>query len=124
MFNLAVTALIAAELMSSASEIEPTGHFYAQTAIITDMNYDFDVVMTTTLTGRTRIFYGTEDWFVGDVCSILMYDNGTPEIYDDIIVDVNYSGSLDSISAGEEGVTLNFPDGTGYYYEYWEAEGK
>lgn len=36
-----------------------------------------------------------EDWMVGDVCAMIMDNNGTSDIYDDTIVSTRYSGWLD-----------------------------
>lgn len=120
MCNLIIAALFAATLAAPVREIEPADGFYAQTAIVTDVDHDLNIVMTATMNGNAWSFYGAEDWLEGDICSLLMYDNSTPEIYDDVIVGARYSGTLDWITADEEGVQLNFTDGTGYYYEYWE----
>lgn len=40
------------------------------------------------------LFFGAEDYDVGDLVSLLMYDNLTPSIFDDTIVKVQYAGNL------------------------------
>lgn len=35
------------------------------------------------------------DWYTGDLISVIFNDNGTPEVYDDIIVNYKYSGWID-----------------------------
>lgn len=34
----------------------------------------------------------TEDWYKGDICSLIMHDNYTDIIYDDTIIKAQYSG--------------------------------
>lgn len=34
---------------------------------------------------------GVADWTPDDVCSMVMYDNGTTDIHDDIIINAKYS---------------------------------
>lgn len=34
----------------------------------------------------------TEDWYKGDICSLIMHDNYTDIIYDDEIIKAQYSG--------------------------------
>lgn len=34
----------------------------------------------------------SEDWYKGDVCSLIMHDNYTDIIYDDTIIKTQYSG--------------------------------
>lgn len=40
-------------------------------------------------------FFGVEDWEVGDMVSMIMDDNGTDFIEDDIIIDVTFVGFPD-----------------------------
>lgn len=51
-----------------------------------------DTVSVETSTGNIFEFYGSEDWFVGDIASMIMDSCGTTEITDDVIIAVKYSG--------------------------------
>ena len=51
-----------------------------------------DTVTVETSTGNLFEFYGSEDWFVGDIVSMIMDSCGTTEITDDVIIAVKYSG--------------------------------
>lgn len=51
-----------------------------------------DEVVVETCTGNLFTFYGAEDWFVGDIVSMIMDSCGTTEITDDMIIAVKYSG--------------------------------
>lgn len=42
-------------------------------------------------TGNIWEFTGVEDWTPDDVCSMVMYDNGTANIHDDVIINAKYS---------------------------------
>ena len=65
-------------------------NLYAKTAIITEVNKDDDLVTVCDGVGYEWQFYGCEDWMVNDYCSMVMYDNNTALIFDDVIIDVKY----------------------------------
>ena len=75
-----------------AQETHTAGELYPLTARIVSIDRDGDNVLIATASGVTYAFYGVEDYDVNDYVSIIMNDNGTPSIYDDIIVSVRYSG--------------------------------
>ena len=66
------------------------GNVYPQTLVVTGINDD--VLTLETATGQVYEYDGVEDYMLGDVVSVMFYDNGTELIYDDIIVDIRYSG--------------------------------
>ena len=60
---------------------------------ITSLDYEKDIVYCMDSVGFEWAFYGCEDYMEGDIIYVLLDDNGTKEtIFDDIIVNVNYSG--------------------------------
>lgn len=65
---------------------------YASTAVITGFNEPQDQVIVTTAGGYEYSFYGIEDYFLGDYVSLMMGNNGTPDISDDVIIDADYAG--------------------------------
>lgn len=66
-------------------------HYYANTGLI--MEEPGDTVFAVMQNGNVFEFLNEgEDWFVGDIVSILFYDNGTDIVYDDIIISCRYSG--------------------------------
>ena len=67
-------------------------HRYATTTVVTKIDYATDTVVCEDSAGYEWAFYGIEDWCIGDVCSMVMCDNGTPSILDDTIESVRYSG--------------------------------
>jgi len=66
--------------------------FYPLAALVTEV--DGELITVTCQNGNEFQFDndGREDWFVSDICSMIMSDNGTIEVYDDEIVNVRYSG--------------------------------
>lgn len=75
------------------------GTIYPQTYIVTDVDYTADVVEITSATGYTYEFTGTEDWIEGDLCSCIMYNSGTEDITDDVILATRYSGTCEMLEA-------------------------
>lgn len=65
---------------------------YPLTTIVTEINEEKDLVSITDNNGFVWQFYGVEDWKEGDICSVIMSDNGTKNILDDTIVKVQYGG--------------------------------
>ncbi len=66
---------------------------YPNTAVITDLDYENDLVTCTDSVGFDWVFEGIEDWNEGDVVSLLMWDAGTPNsIRDDVILKAYYGG--------------------------------
>lgn len=66
---------------------------YPATGLVVNLDATKDIV--TVLTGNDMLwdFCGVEDYELGDMVSLLMDDNGTPDdITDDLIVKAQYSG--------------------------------
>lgn len=64
---------------------------YPLTMKVVEVDTEADLVTAETYLGFMYAFYGVDDWQVGDCCSCIMFDNYTPEIMDDEIVQVAYS---------------------------------
>ena len=79
-------ALILSMIASGAIDI------YPETAKITCLDYDRDLVTVECGNGNCFQFYGTEDYDCGDLVSMLMYGKNTPEVTDDEIIKVQYAG--------------------------------
>lgn len=74
-----------------SGNINGNATLYPETAIVIDVNETEDCVIVECGNGNLFQFYGAEDFIEGDVCSMLMSDNGTANVADDIILDVKYS---------------------------------
>lgn len=65
---------------------------YAKTAVVYEIDRDADVVVVEDATGNLWEFEGVEDYEIGNFVSMVMDDNNTTSIYDDVIVVSQYSG--------------------------------
>ena len=73
----------------SAAETKNSSE-YPTTMVIYCVDYRLDVVYITD--GYNNYYFvGVEDLFIGDTLSLIMNDNGTPTVKDDIIIDYRYS---------------------------------
>lgn len=64
--------------------------YYPETAVVVEICED--EVIVETYTGNLFGFYGSEDWFIGDIASLIIDDCGTSTVEDDIIITAKYSG--------------------------------
>lgn len=71
--------------------------YYPLTTIVYDMDRENDVVTVEDANGNLWAFEGCEDWEINDICSLLMYDNGTESIYDDEIIIAHYNGTVEEL---------------------------
>ena len=75
-----------------SGNINGNATLYPETAIVREIDPVEDTVLVEAGNENLFVFKGTEDWEEDDVCSMLMSDNGTANVADDIILDVKYSG--------------------------------
>lgn len=68
---------------------------YAMTTVVVELNSEEDSVTCQDFNGNLWVFYGVEDWCVGDVATLIMWNAETDLIYDDEVLDVYYSGWFD-----------------------------
>ena len=69
----------------------PCLHYYPLTAQVIQVSGDY--VFLKDFAGHQWALKGREDWMVGDMASLIMYDRLTPwTIYDDAIVSARYAG--------------------------------
>lgn len=85
-----LSACILLAFAGNAEEKAP--ETYANTARVMAISYGTDTVVVEDYNGNLWAFYGTEDWMEGDCVSLVMSDEGTEEIVDDVILSVRYSG--------------------------------
>lgn len=80
-------------MIPACAESYDLDSIYPRTAVVTDLDYDEDLVICTDCVGFDWVFEGIEDWSEGDVVSLLMWDAGTPDsILDDVILKAYYGG--------------------------------
>lgn len=66
------------------------GSIYPDAGVITDITNN--VVTYQTANGNLFSFDGAEDYLVGDIVAVMLYDNATETVTDDIIISVRYAG--------------------------------
>ena len=97
------TALVAAVVLftiifggvfyGALAEEDTVEGYYPLTAVVVDLDYNEDVLILEDGAELVWEFEGIEDFEIGDIVSLLMWDNNTPDsIYDDVILLVYYSG--------------------------------
>ena len=90
--------LIGAVAAIMAMDICQNNMVYSLSTVVTDLDRERDIVTVEELDGsNVWTFYGVEDWEINDICSLTMFNNNTPKIYDDIIIGTTYGGNLEMI---------------------------
>lgn len=100
--SLVVAMIIAITTSSSCFKVENDlvqpdhlavlNHYRTRVVRVVDFDYEADMVYAIDGVGHIWSFYGIEDWAVGDWASILLYDNNTRDIRDDVIIKITYGG--------------------------------
>lgn len=86
--------LLLASLLAAAATTYIASHIYPQTAIITDISESTETITVTCSNGNRFAFHSApEDWFCGDLVSLIMHDNNTDTVQDDKILQIRYSGT-------------------------------
>ena len=90
--------IVSAVAAIMAMDICQNNMVYSLSTIVTDLDRERDIVTVEELDGsNVWTFYGVEDWEINDICSLTMFNNNTPKIYDDIIIGTTYGGNLEMI---------------------------
>lgn len=92
MKKLLLMAVILMTLFTGCGKVDTT---YPLTTKVVDINYFSDVVTVMDFNGMTWKFTGTDDWMVGDICSMIMDSRGTELVFDDVIIDYKYDGYIE-----------------------------
>lgn len=64
---------------------------YAMTCKVVELDRENDLVILVDANGFEWAWEGIEDWQIDDCASMLMDNNGTAEIFDDVILSMNYN---------------------------------
>lgn len=76
--------------------IVATNNFHSRVAMVTEIDEENSLITATCGNGNVFTFYNAEeDWSCGDLCSLIMYDNGTETVYDDKVVFARYGGFIE-----------------------------
>lgn len=75
--------------MGKPADAKPAqAHYYALPVVVCGTDGAADLVACEDNSGNLWEFYGAEGWEIGDNASLLMSDNATQSVYDDIICGV------------------------------------
>ena len=95
MINKLWWMLVVAALMVLMGSNVAKAETYALTTMVVSLDYDTDTVEVEDFNGNVWVFDGCEDWQLFDVCSLMMDNNNTATIYDDVILSMRYDGWLE-----------------------------
>ena len=86
--TLSISALFIGRAVQKATYNQ---HIYPLSTVVEGINGN--EVTTRDFNGNLWTFTdNSEDWYKGDICSLIMHDNYTDIIYDDTIIKAQYSG--------------------------------
>ena len=68
--------------------------YYPMTTIVREIDNKNNTVTVENNDGELFQFIGIEDWQINDVCSLMLDDNGTENIYEDIFIKTIYNGNI------------------------------
>lgn len=69
-------------------------HLYPLSTTVTEINNN--TVTVEDSNGNLWSFDGAEDWEINDSCALIMNDNNTKDIRDDVIISTRYQGRMES----------------------------
>lgn len=69
-------------------------HLYPLSTTVTEINNN--TVTVEDSNGNLWSFNGAEDWQINDSCALIMDDNSTKDIRDDVIISTRYQGRMES----------------------------
>lgn len=97
LFIIVALAIIAAFTDLSLAKLynaNRQNHLYPLTTTVTEVNND--TVTVEDSNGNLWSFNGAEDWEINDSCALIMNDNNTKDIRDDVIISTRYQGRMES----------------------------
>ena len=93
---LALALVFTCVTCSAESAVDEfASHIRPLCGIVIEVNYEYNYIAIEDFTGNVWEWEGVEDWQEGDIAAMIMDDNGTESIFDDIILDIQYCGTLE-----------------------------
>ena len=92
--SLAIVAAFTDLSLAKLYNANQQKHLYPLYTTVTEI--ESDTVTVEDSNGNLWSFNGAEDWEVGDGCALIMHDNSTSEIVDDVIISTRYQGRMES----------------------------
>lgn len=91
---LAIVAVMADKTICQIYNANQQKHLYPLTTTVAEINND--TVTVEDSNGNLWSFNGAEDWEINDSCALIMNDNNTKDIRDDVIISTRYQGRMES----------------------------
>ena len=92
--SLAIVAAMSDKTICQIYNANQISHLYPLSTTVTEINNDTVTVEDTN--GNLWSFNGAEDWEINDSCALIMNDNNTKDIRDDVIISTRYQGRMES----------------------------
>ena len=67
-------------------------NLYPKTGVVYYVDHSTDIILIEDFFGELWLYEGADDWMEGDICAMIMDNNGTEEIKDDEIMTIRYDG--------------------------------
>ncbi|MFQ9785915.1 MAG: hypothetical protein ACLRYF_04710 [Mediterraneibacter faecis] len=93
---LAIVATIIDKTICQLYNANQISHLYPLTTTVAEIKND--TVTVEDSNGNLWSFDGAEDWEINDSCALIMNDNNTKDIRDDVIISTRYQGRMSKIS--------------------------
>lgn len=94
--SLAIVAAFTDLSLAKLYNANQQKHLYPLTTTVTEINNN--TVTVEDLNGNLWSFNGAEDWEINDTCALIMNDNSTKDIRDDVIISTRYQRTESKIS--------------------------
>lgn len=91
---LVIVAAMTDKTICQIYNANQTSHLYPLSTTVTEINNN--TVTVEDSNGNLWSFNGAEDWEVNDSCALIMNDNNTKDIRDDVIISTRYQGRMES----------------------------
>lgn len=91
---LAIVATMIDKTICQLYNANQISHLYPLTTTVAEIKND--TVTVEDSNGNLWSFNGVEDWEINDSCALIMDDNNTKDIRDDVIISTRYQGRMES----------------------------
>ena len=92
--SLAIVATMADKTICQIYNANQISHLYPLSTTVTEI--ENETVTVKDSNGDLWSFNGAEDWEINDSCALIMDDNNTKDISDDVIISTRYQGIMES----------------------------
>ena len=90
---LVIVAIASTSCIKNDAQLS-VDNLYPHAAVVVEVDDVGDCVYASDYNSEVWMFYGAEDWMIGDIAAMIIDDCGTPEVAGDKIASVRYCGSI------------------------------